>query len=77
MKSIDVIVFKFYYSNKIVTGSFDKSARIWDAESGECEAILWGHRGEVVAVQFSPKGDFAASASMDHTAKLFDVNTGK
>ncbi|KAI8437934.1 hypothetical protein MSG28_010606 [Choristoneura fumiferana] len=58
--------------NRVITGSFDKSARIWDPETGECLATLWGHGGEVVAAQFSAKGDLAATGSMDHTAKLFD-----
>ncbi|KAI8437935.1 hypothetical protein MSG28_010606 [Choristoneura fumiferana] len=61
--------------NRVITGSFDKSARIWDPETGECLATLWGHGGEVVAAQFSAKGDLAATGSMDHTAKLFDVKT--
>lgn len=30
----------------------------------------------MVTCQFSAKGDLAATGSMDHTAKLFDVNTG-
>ncbi|CAG9796846.1 unnamed protein product [Diatraea saccharalis] len=63
-------------SDRVITGSFDKSARVWDPVSAECLATLWGHRGEVVAAQFNSKGDMAATGSMDHTAKLYDVKTG-
>lgn len=60
----------------VVTGSFDKSAKVWSATSGQCVATLWGHSGEVVAAQFAPKAHQVATASMDRTAKLFDVVTG-
>lgn len=66
----------YFLSNRVLTGSFDKSARIWDPITGECLATLLGHRGEVVACQFNAKGDLAATGSMDNTAKLFDVRTG-
>jgi dynein assembly factor with WDR repeat domains 1 len=71
------ILIRFYSSSdRVITGSFDKSARVWDPASGECVAKLWGHRAEVVAAQFSSKADLAATGSMDHTAKLYDVRTG-
>jgi len=31
----------------------------------------------VWSVDFHDTGDFVASGSMDHTAKLFDINIGK
>ena len=36
----------------IGTGSFDKTAKIWHVQSGECLTTLEGHTAEVVAVQF-------------------------
>lgn len=65
------------HSTRIITGSFDKTAKIWDPETGSCLATLYGHTGEVVAAQFSSKGDHAATGSMDHLAKLFDAETGR
>jgi WD40 repeat protein len=38
----------------IATGSWDETARIWDAATGECLATLAGHAGTVEAVAFSP-----------------------
>ncbi|CAG4950632.1 unnamed protein product [Parnassius apollo] len=63
-------------NNLVVTGSFDKSARIWRVETGECIYTLWGHSAEIVSVQFAPRGGHVATASMDHTAKLYDALTG-
>ncbi|XP_026319567.1 dynein assembly factor with WDR repeat domains 1 [Hyposmocoma kahamanoa] len=69
------VAFNFPLCNRVITSSFDKSAKIWDPESGECLATLWGHTGEVVTAQFNVKCDYAATGSMDNTAKLYDVNT--
>lgn len=72
-----IISHKFpIFSNRVITGSFDKSAKVWDPATGECLATLWGHTGEVVAAQFSHKGELAATGAMDHTAKLYDIRTG-
>lgn len=60
----------------MLTGSFDKTAKIWDPATGQCLATLWGHTGEVVAAQFNTKGDYVATGSMDCLAKLFDAATG-
>lgn len=66
-----------FTSTRVITGSFDKSAKIWDPSTGECLATLWGHTGEVVAAQFNGKADLAVTGSMDHTAKLYDTGTGE
>jgi len=33
--------------DKIVTGSFDHTARIWDVNTGECIRVLADHQGEI------------------------------
>jgi hypothetical protein len=38
---------------RVVTASFDKSARIWDAENGKEIAVLKGHDGAVLSAAFS------------------------
>jgi dynein assembly factor with WDR repeat domains 1 len=65
------------YSDKIVTGSFDKKAKIWDANTGQCYHTLKGHKMEIVCLSFDPHGMLVATGSMDNTAKLWDVETGQ
>ena len=39
------------FSDKIATGSFDKTACIWSSERGTCYHTLRGHTGEIVREQ--------------------------
>ena len=39
----------FCCRNKIATGSFDKTLKIWDAESGDCLHTCKGHLTEIVS----------------------------
>jgi WD40 repeat protein/uncharacterized caspase-like protein len=68
----------------ILTGSFDKTARLWNASTGSEERRFEGHSERVNAVAFSPDGRFALTGSgdewsdgRDHTARLWEVATGK
>ena len=70
------IAFNNPFGDKIVTGSFDKTGMIWDAETGACLHILRGHTSEIVCVAFNPQGTHVATGSMDKTATLWDVETG-
>ena len=52
------------------------TARIYDAGSQRCIAVLEGHDGEVSKVCFNPQGQRVLSGSADKTARLWDANTG-
>ncbi|KIK26754.1 hypothetical protein PISMIDRAFT_675695 [Pisolithus microcarpus 441] len=53
---------------KIVSGSFDKTVRIWDAEQGaQIGDPLQGHTGGVLSVGCSPDGKRIVSGSFDNT----------
>jgi WD40 repeat protein len=62
----------------VVTGSWDHSAKIWDAQTGRAiRKLEGGHTGYVNTAEFSPDGTLVLTASDDGTAKLWDIATGK
>ena len=62
---------------KIVSGSWDKTIRIWDAETGvQIGNPLTGHTFGVNAVAFSPDGKKIVSGSPDGTIRIWDAETG-
>lgn len=63
--------------DKIVTGSFDHTARIWDVNSGKCIRVLDDHQGEISSTQFEFSGEFVATGSVDRTCKIWDVGSGQ
>ena len=58
---------------RIVTASKDKTARVWDAESGKELRKLEGHTSLVNGVAFSPDGKRIVTASADKTARVWDA----
>ncbi len=57
----------------IVTASNDKTARLWDAGTGEVIRVLAGHEDGVNTAAFSPDGKRIVTASADKTARLWEV----
>jgi WD40 repeat protein len=55
---------------QIVTASEDKTAKVWDAETGKLLASI-EHRELVRSAEFSPDGEQIATASSDKTAKVW------
>ena len=62
---------------RVLTGSADGTARLWDAATGKALATLVGHTHMVRGVAFSPDGTRVLTGSDDNTARLWDVATGK
>ena len=62
---------------KIISGGFDKTIKIWDANTGKCLKTLEGYRDEVNSVAYSPDGKRIISGSYDGTIKIWDANTGE
>ncbi len=57
----------------ILTGSYDKTARLWDM-NGNTIQVLRNHGGEVGHVAFSSDGNLLLTSSWDNTSKLWDAN---
>jgi len=62
---------------RLVSGSADRTIRLWDVSTGECLETLSGHSNWVMSVAFSPDGTRLVSGSADRTIKLWDVSTGE
>jgi WD40 repeat protein len=58
----------------IVTGSWDRTAKIWNVETGTCTATLQGHARSVSSAVFSPNGQLIVTSSDDGTAKVWINN---
>jgi WD40 repeat protein len=61
----------------VLTASYDATARLWDAATGEPVTELLGHKGRVTAVAFSRDGKLLVTGSTDKTARLWDARTGQ
>jgi WD40 repeat protein len=62
--------------HRIVTGSEDQSARVWDVVSGKMLVEIKHHNGPVRSVAFMPDGTKIVSGSDDHIVRIFDAQTG-
>ncbi len=58
---------------RIVSGSMDKTLRLWDSETGQQRRSLKGHLHFVTSVDFSPNGQRIVSGSYDRTLRVWDV----
>ena len=60
----------------VVSGSDDKSVKLWDAQTGRLIRTLRGHTALIDSVVFNSSGTLVASAGRDKTIKIWDSETG-
>jgi WD40 repeat protein len=61
----------------VVTGSDDKTAKVWDFNTGKLLHTLSGHLDWIRSVVISSDNAKLATGSGDNTTKIWDLNTGK
>ena len=61
----------------IVTGSADRTAKIWDAATGRVLRTLSGHGGIIRSVAVSADNRRIATGSYDLTVKVWDIEAGE
>ena len=62
---------------RVVTASWDKTARVWDAATGAPVGPPLRHEGVVWSARFSPDGTRVVTASADQSAWVWDAATGE
>jgi WD40 repeat protein len=61
--------------HRIVSGSYDKTLKIWNTQNWNCDHILSGHTDEVYCVTTFPNGRIV-SGSRNGTLKIWNSSTG-
>lgn len=61
----------------LVTGSFDRSLKVWNAKTGKETKALTGHQGLVLSVSVAADGSLLASGGADNRARIWDATTGQ
>ena len=62
----------FADGSKLVTGSADRTAKIWDAYSGACLLTLTGHEGFVLSASVASDGHSVMTAGYDKKVIVHD-----
>ncbi len=59
---------------RVVTASYDRTARVWDLADPQNPLVLEGHGSPVLAASFSADGTRVVTASDDQTARVWDLS---
>ncbi|XP_071373222.1 apoptotic protease-activating factor 1 isoform X1 [Centroberyx affinis] len=60
---------------RLLSWSFDGTAKLWDTESGEKLQDIEAHQGAILACHVSPDGCLFATTSADRTAKVWSCES--
>jgi len=60
----------------VISGSADKSIKIWNMQDGDELRNLLGHNEAVSTLLITPNEQYLVSSSMDNTIKIWDISQG-
>jgi dynein assembly factor with WDR repeat domains 1 len=64
--------------DKFITGSYDRTCKVWDTQTGNELLSLEEHKNVVYTMAFNnPFGNLIVTGSFDKTAKIWDANNGQ
>jgi WD40 repeat protein len=76
--SVRVVSLAFSPDGKhVLSGSDDRTAKLWDVAAGRAVRMLRGHGNSVTVVAFSDDGRTLATGGADATVKLWERDTGQ
>jgi len=62
---------------RLISGSDDKTLKVWNLHRGELEQTFSGHSDWVIAVAVTPDGERVISGSGDTTLKVWNLHRGE
>ncbi|ETL90446.1 hypothetical protein L917_10910 [Phytophthora nicotianae] len=74
------LAFNKPHATRLLSGSFDKTCRLWDVQTKTAIGVYRGHAGEVVGAVYAPESSSSecfGSYSVDGTAVVWDTATEK
>ncbi|MFO0586481.1 MAG: hypothetical protein U0441_03015 [Polyangiaceae bacterium] len=66
----------FADDHRVVTGSDDRRARVWEIADGPYLRVLAGHKGQVERLVASQDGSILVSGATDKSARIWNTNSG-
>jgi len=66
-----------YFQTFLLTGSRDKTIKLFICQTGELLHTFWGHDNWVRSLSVHASGKYLYSASDDKTIRIWDLNFGK
>ncbi|OMJ71242.1 hypothetical protein SteCoe_30629 [Stentor coeruleus] len=73
---LGVVTYAIFMDNyeKIITGSNDKTIRIWDLLNKTEDAVLKGHDSSIISLALIKEKKYLISASEDNTVRMWNLN---